>query len=192
MTPLIAAGCLHDRPTTPAPPAPAPSPGTWTLTALSGDTVSWQPALETRAVVFVFLATECPISNRVQPELSRLAGEFEPVVAFLPVYPNDSEDAGMIRRHREDFHLPPEAYRDPQQRLANALGATVTPEVVVLTPDGRLIYRGRVHDQFSGLGSGRPVPVHHDLEDVLTAHLAGAPAIGKVTPAAGCRIERAP
>ena len=49
---------------------------------------------KTRAIVLVFLASDCPISNRYLPELKRLNGEFaQKDVAFWLVYPNFSETA---------------------------------------------------------------------------------------------------
>lgn len=164
---------------------------TWELTALSGQVVSWRPDPPVRAVVFEFLGVECPISNRAQPELSRLARELTPEVEFVPVYPNAGEDAEAIRRHRTEYQLTPVAYRDPRQRLADALEVGVTPEVVALTAGGQLIYRGRINDQFGGLGRGRPAPTRHDLAEALAAFLAGSPPAGVVTPAVGCRIDRA-
>ncbi|MCW5556266.1 MAG: hypothetical protein KIT22_00205 [Verrucomicrobiae bacterium] len=169
-----------------------PNPvATWELTALSGEAVSWRPGPKGRVVVFAFLGADCPISNRAQPELSRLARELSPDVEFVPVYPNAGEDADAIRRHRTEYQLTPVAYRDPKQRLADALQVGVTPEVVALTAGGRLIYRGRINDQFGGLGRGRPEPTRHDLAEALGAFLAGSPPAGRVTPAVGCRIDRA-
>lgn len=179
---FLVAGCAGE---------PKSAPG-WTLTDLSGKEVRWNPPAGTRAVVFIFTGVECPIANRAQPELTRLAREFTPAVTFVPVYPNASEDAAMIIQHRATFELPPEAYRDPRQTLAKALGATVTPEVVAVASDGRLIYRGRVNDQFAGLGLGRPAPTRHDLKDALREFLEGKPPSGIVTPAAGCRIQTTP
>jgi Redoxin len=178
----LVAGCAGE-------PKSAPD---WTLTDLSGNEVRWSSSPDTRAVVFVFTGVECPIANRAQPELTRLAREFTPEVTFVAVYPNASEDAAMIRRHRTTFELPPEAYRDPRQHLAKTLGATVTPEVVALAVDGRLIYRGRVNDQFAGLGLGRPAPTRHDLKDALRDFIEGKLPSGIVTSAAGCRIQTTP
>lgn len=180
----LVAGCASARKTRP--------PHSWELTRLSGTTIDWSPTPGTRAVVFLFLGAECPISNRVQPELTRLAAKFSPAVTFVPVYPNAGEDAAMIRRHRTEYCLTPLAYRDPQQHLADALDVTVTPEVVALADDGSLIYRGRVNDQFAGLGLGRPAPTRHDLQDALKAFLAGQPPTGTITVAAGCSIQRQP
>ncbi|MBN8248171.1 MAG: hypothetical protein J0L84_12095 [Verrucomicrobia bacterium] len=181
---LLGGGCALTR--------KSESPGRWGLTALDGDPVVWRAAPGTRAVVFEFLSVECPISNRAQPELARLARDLAPQVEFVAVYPNAGETAEAIHRHRADFQRAATAYRDPRQQLADALHVGVTPEVVAPTADGRLIYRGRINDQFGGLGQGRPAPTRHDLAEALEAFLSGTPPAGVLTPAVGCRIDRAP
>jgi len=144
-------------------------------------------------VVFEFRGTECPIAARVQPELERLFHEFGPAgVLFVAVYPNGGETAGEIRRVRRDAAQTTEAAMDPQQRLADQLGVTVTPEVVAIAADGHLIYRGRVNDQYGGLGQGRPEPTRHDLEEALRAFLASGEAQGITTEPIGCRVQRLP
>ena len=55
---------------------------------------------EPKADVFVFLAVECPISNRYAPELRRLHEEFNGV-RFALVYPNRDETAGQIKKKPE-------------------------------------------------------------------------------------------
>lgn len=179
---LVGSGCA----------TPNDRSSTWNLTPLSGKQIQWKPAPTTKAVVFLFLAVECPISNRALPQLSRLERQLAPSVDFIWVYPNVSEDESAIRKHRAAFQLSPEAYRDPKLRLAKSLKATVTPEAVVVTPDGRLIYRGRVNDQYTGLGKGRPQPTREDLADALNGYLSGQPPSGIVTRAVGCSIEDLP
>src|SRR5688500_11889538 len=40
------------------------------------------------AIVFIFVSTECPISNRYAPEVQRLRQKFGQKVGFWLVYPN--------------------------------------------------------------------------------------------------------
>ena len=141
-------------------------------------------------MVVVFVGVECPISNRCLPELKTLEDRLSPKgVRFLHVYPNPDESAEIIRRHRGDYLLGTEAFRDPEHQLARKLNAHCTPEVVALAADGRLIYRGRVNDQFTALGVGRPQPTRHDLQEALDAFLGGDAPGGRVTLAVGCTFR---
>lgn len=163
---------------------------TLSLTDLDGKRVLLTPSPSVRALVFVFLGVECPIANRCSPELVRLARDLTPRgIRFYHVYPNPDETPEVIRRHREAYAYPAEAYRDPDLKLARALGARWTPEAVALTPDGSRIYQGRINDQFTALGVGRPAPTRHELAEALEAYLHGGPPLGIVTPRAGCTFR---
>jgi hypothetical protein len=55
-------------------------------------------AAGTRAIVFLFTSTDCPISNRYAPEVRRLAQRFGPDgVVFRLIYPSPSDSADAIR-----------------------------------------------------------------------------------------------
>ena len=45
---------------------------------------------------------------------------------------------------------------DRKHELVKACGATVTPETAVLSPQGKLLYRGRIDDRFARWGQMRP------------------------------------
>jgi hypothetical protein len=149
----------------------------------------FQAPAATKVMVFVFTSTDCPISNRYAPEVRRLSEEFAPRgVVFRLVYPNPADAADAIRHHLSQFGYRMDALRDPHQDLVRIAHATVTPEAAVFTPDRRLVYRGRIDDRVPALGVERPAPTRHDLEDALTATLAGKAASQPITQAFGCFI----
>src|SRR6202521_3151199 len=60
----------------------------------------FQTAADTKAIVFVFISVDCPISNRYAPEIQRLTEKFGPRgVVFRLVYPNPAESPDAIRAH---------------------------------------------------------------------------------------------
>jgi hypothetical protein len=160
--------------------------------ALSGAPVdAMQAPAGTKAIVFIFTSTDCPISNRYAPEVRRIAEAFASKgVAFRLVYPSPSEDAKAIREHMRAYAYADafEPLRDPKQALAKFAGATVTPEAVVVAA-GKVAYRGRIDDRYVDLGRERPSPTQRDLFDALTAILAGKPAPHATTQAVGCFIS---
>jgi hypothetical protein len=144
----------------------------------------------TKAIVFLFTSTDCPISNRFAPEVRRIAAAFAAKgVLFRLVYVNPTEDATAIRDHMAAFAYAgaTEAIRDPKLALAKFVGATVTPEAVVYA-GGRVAYRGRIDDRYVDLGLERPAATTHDLADALVAVLAGTPVPHPTTQAVGCFI----
>jgi hypothetical protein len=145
---------------------------------------------DTRAIVFLFTSTDCPISNRFAPEVRRIATAFAPQgVLFRLVYVNPAEDATAIREHMAAFAYAgaTDAIRDPKHSLVRSVGATITPEAVVYA-GGRVVYRGRIDDRYVDLGVERPAATTHDLADALAAVVAGKPVPHPNTQAVGCFI----
>ena len=159
--------------------------------SLSGAPVdALQAPAGTKAIVFVFTSTDCPISNRYAPEVQRVVGQFSSKsVVFRLIYPNPADQAGAIREHMAAFSYEGalEALRDPAHTLVKFTKATMTPEAVVVA-GGRVVYRGRIDDRYVDLGVERPSPTVHDLADALAAVLAGKPVPHATTQAVGCFI----
>ena len=160
--------------------------------ALSGAPVDALQAPDgTKAVVFIFTSTDCPISNRYAPEVRRIADAFgSKGVVFRLVYPSPSESAPAIREHLAAYSLAGigEAVRDPKLALVRFAGVDVTPEVAVVV-GGRVVYRGRIDDRYVELGRERPAATQRDLFDALSAILAGKPVAHATTKAVGCFIS---
>src|SRR5690349_8988813 len=57
-----------------------------------------------KAIVFVFVRTDCPISNRYAPEIERLHQKYKPRgVAFWLVYPESDTTSDEIARHAKEY-----------------------------------------------------------------------------------------
>ena len=140
-------------------------------------------------VVLLFVQTDCPISNRYAPTIARLHARFQPQgVAFYLVYPDRREDAGAIRRHGREYDFPGQALRDVEHALVKRVGASVTPEAVVLGARGNVVYRGRIDDRYTAFDQVRPQPTRNDLANAIEAALAGRPSDPSATEAIGCFI----
>lgn len=149
----------------------------------------FQIAPDAKAVAFLFVSVECPISNRYAPEIRRVHDAFAPRgVAFRLVYPNPAESPAMIRLHLKDYNLPTGALRDPQQALATFAQATITPEAALYDAHNRRMYLGRIDDRYVSLGLERPAATRHDFADALVATLAGRRVSAPTAPAVGCYI----
>jgi hypothetical protein len=141
------------------------------------------------AVVFVFTSVDCPISNRYAPEVRKLYDTFSSKgVAFWLVYPNPSESSDAIRAHLKAFNYPARALRDPKHALAALTKVKVTPEAAVFDKRGSLVYHGRIDDRYVSIGVERPSATRHDVQDALTAVLAGRTPAAPTQPAVGCFI----
>jgi peroxiredoxin len=141
------------------------------------------------ARVYLFVRTDCPITNRYAPELQRIATEFSNRhVEFFLVYPDRTETQAAIDAHIREYHLPGKPLRDPDRALAKRSEATIAPQAAVFDATGHLAYSGRIDDRYVSVGKSRPAPQTHDLEDAIAAVLAGKPIAQPRTKAIGCYL----
>ncbi len=123
--------------------APAPA---FTLPDTDGATMSLDG--DGAATVVVFTCNHCPYALAWHDRLQRVAREYrDHGVRVLQInsndaqrYPRDAPSAMAARVGRGEFAGP--YLRDETQDVAQAFGATVTPDVFVLDRQGRLAYHG--------------------------------------------------
>ncbi len=157
------------------------------LKASDGQTYKPLEAKGQRATVLVFLMHDCPVTNATVPELARLSREFASHgVQFFGVYASETDKE--IETHRRDYGLPFPGLLDPKLQLARLAGATRVPEAALFSPEGALLYRGRIDDRASKPGAMRAKPSRHDLRLALEAVLAGRQPEQRFTPAIGCYL----
>ena len=146
-------------------------------------------ASKSRVEVFLFVRTDCPITNRYAPELQRINQEFsQRGVRFWLIYPDSTETAAAIENHVAQYHFPGEPLRDPQHKLVELAHATVAPEAAVFDSSGKLMYHGRIDDRYIEIGKSRQTAQVHDLENAIEAVLTGKPVAEAETRAVGCSL----
>ena len=142
------------------------------------------------AGVILFIATDCPISNGYAPEIQRICGaNAARGIGCTLIYEDPGVSADAVRRHLDEYRyrgIP--AAIDHDGSLAARVGASVTPEAVVVDRQGEVRYRGRIDNLYAALGRPRQVVTVHDLQDALTAIAGGRPVAAPHTDAIGCYI----
>ncbi|MEZ5399416.1 MAG: hypothetical protein R2729_07080 [Bryobacteraceae bacterium] len=149
---------------------------TFTLPDAAGKLHSENEFANYKATVFVFLAPECPLSRAVVAEVSAIHSAF----ALRGV---------NILGVNAALPLPFPDLRDPKNTIALQVGATVTPQAVVVSPRGAVLYSGRIDDRSLALGRTRRGTPRRDLRSAVEQVLAGKkPNPARTTPT-GCSIE---
>jgi thiol-disulfide isomerase/thioredoxin len=144
-----------------------------------------------RAVVLLFVSTDCPLSNRYVPEMNRIASTYTPRgVAFYAVQGDATVGLAEVRQHVKQFGYTFPYLIDPEESLAAYTGATATPQAAVLSPHGELLYLGRIDNRLEDFGAERVEVTEFDLRDTLDAVLSGKPVPHPRTKALGCAITR--
>jgi len=73
--------------------------------------------------------------------------------------------------------------------LSRSLGATVTPEAILLDTEGEIIYQGRIDNSYVQIGKRRRVVTTHELSDALDAVVNHTDIKLPRTEAIGCFIN---
>jgi thiol-disulfide isomerase/thioredoxin len=125
------------------------------------------------AGVLVFLAPDCPVSREYLDVLERLARKFEPHgMRFLGIDPAPVATPEAIVERWAGWRASFPILFDPQRRVVRQTGVRVTPEAVVVLPDGQVVYRGRIDDRYRADGQKLNRPTRSELEAALEAILA--------------------
>ncbi|MBX3420745.1 MAG: redoxin domain-containing protein [Pirellulaceae bacterium] len=155
-----------------------------------GRTWSSQEFSPAPAVAVVFLGTECPLAKLYALRISQLEKEYaKSGVVFVAVNPNVQDSLEMMASFARKHDLEMPFLKDPAQELANAVGASRTPEVCLLDGQRHLVYRGRIDDQW-GIGYQKDRPETTELKNAIDAVLANKPVHAPEVAAPGCLIGR--
>lgn len=156
------------------------------LTTIDGKPFSLSSAAKDhKAVVLMWISTQCPYSNAYNAQMKDLANAFASKgVLFVGINSNKTEDAAAVIAHaKANGHTFP-IVKDPNNKVADLYDARRTPEVYVIDPEGKLRYHGRITENHEDPASSP------DLKNALDSFLAGKPIARTETKAFGCTIKR--
>jgi peroxiredoxin len=143
-----------------------------------------------RAILLFFVANDCPVGNSYIPEMNRIEQAYASRgVRTYAVEADLGVPATAAAAYARDYRFGFPLLMDPEQILVRLAGATVTPQAVVLSSDGKqVLYRGRIDNRVEDFGSQRPEATVHDLRNALDAVLAGRRPPAPFTRSIGCAI----
>jgi peroxiredoxin len=155
-----------------------------------GDWSLVKETTDAKAVVVLFLGTECPVNNAYAPVLAAMHAAYKPKgVVFVAVNSNQQDEMAAVARHAKEFGLPFPVLKDEEAAVADKFHAERTPEAFVLDGSLTVRYRGRIDDQYQQ-GVKRAKPTRQDLIEAINEVLAGKEVTQPVTKVAGCPISR--
>ena len=160
----------------------------FTLTTLDGQSFSLSEAARThKAVVVMFIATQCPYSNAYNDRMRDMAASYEKRgVLFVGINSNKTEPAEEVKSHARKHGFTFPLMKDPGNKVADLYDARHTPEIYVVDPQGKLRYHGRIDENYEDASK----VASPDLKNALEEMLAGKPVQKAETKAFGCSIKR--
>jgi peroxiredoxin len=158
----------------------------FTLEDYNGVKHSLSDYKDSKAIVLMFISTQCPVSNSYNGRMNDLCKNYhEKQITFIGINSNKAETIEDIKHHAEEKGFKFPILKDWKNIIANRLGATVTPEIYVLNPDFEILYHGRIDN------SSRIEKVSsRDLRNALEEILASKPVTVSSTKAFGCTIKK--
>ncbi len=166
-------------------------PNSHSLRDLRGSTRQLQGFKDHKAIVLVFLGSDCPVSKLYLPAIIELESKYRGKnVQFLAVYPNELEDMDQVAASAHEMNIPFLVLRDAGQKMAALAGVTRVPTMVLLDGDFKLQYRGRFDDRYTA-AARRQQPGRADLACAIDEVLAGKPVSVAETEVDGCLVGKA-
>ena len=170
----------------PPPPAIGSTVEDFTLPDVDGNQRSLKSLAGENGTVLLFIAVQCPVSNAYNDRMEKLAQDYKAKgIAVIGINSNIAEDAAAVKAHAGENKLTFPILKDPGNKIADKLGASVTPEAYFLDGNNKLLYHGRIDN------SRNATQVEtSDLRNALDAALSGQPIEKAEARAFGCTIKR--
>lgn len=136
--------------------------------------------------VLIFISAQCPVSNAYNERMAKLAQDYRAQgVNVIGINSNVTEPSDVVKRHAAEKNLTFPILKDNGNRIADQLGAQVTPEAYFLDANNKLVYRGRIDN------SRNPATINsNDLREAINAVLQGKAVTKAQARAFGCTIKR--
>ncbi len=142
-----------------------------------------------KGTVLIFISVQCPVSNAYNERMEKLARDYKARgVNVVGINSNATEAADAVKQHATEHGFTFTVLKDAGNKIADRLGARVTPEAYFLDADNKLVYRGRIDNADPRRGGD---VTSDDLRDAIEATLAGKPVVKNEGLAFGCSIKRA-
>jgi peroxiredoxin len=170
----------------PAPPAIGATLEDFTLPDAEGKERSLSSLKGKNGSVLIFVAVQCPVSNAYNERMEKLAQDYKGRgINVIGVNANGTESAEAVKAHAAAHNLSFPILKDPGNKIADRLGASVTPEAYLLDANNKLLYRGRIDN-----AKDASKVESSELRDAIDATLAGKPVAKTTATAFGCSIKR--
>lgn len=171
----------------PAAPAIGATIEDFTLPDVSGQERSLKSLAGKSGTVLLFIAVQCPVSNAYNERMDKLAQDYKAKgIAVIGINSNAKEDADAVKGHAAENKLTFPILKDPANKIADKLGATVTPEAYFLDANNKLLYHGRIDNSRNADQIETT-----DLRNAIDAALTGKAIEKTEAKAFGCTIKRA-
>jgi peroxiredoxin len=162
------------------------------LKDVSGKEISLKDAAGKNGLLVMFSCNTCPYVIKNQDRTKEIC-EYAKANGYGVIIINSNED---LRSNEDSYdamqkYAAEQGYKwnyvvDTDSKLANAFGATRTPENFLFNADGKLVYHGAIDDNPSDASDVK----EQFLRTALNENAAGKEVTKKESKSVGCSIKR--
>jgi peroxiredoxin len=161
------------------------------LPCVDGNKYSLDFFKDSKALIVIFSCNHCPYVQAYEDRIIALQNDFKRKgVSLVAInandtvnYPEDAFDHMIERAKKKGFNFP--YLRDEDQRIASAYGATHTPETFLFDIQRKLVYHGKIDDNWQ-----EPEKVNNSYLKVAVDELLDGKGISvPETFSIGCTIK---
>jgi thiol-disulfide isomerase/thioredoxin len=139
--------------------------------------------------LFVFLSPECPLCKNYTLTLNQLQNEHKEELKIYGIVPGKAYTLKTVNEFKKDYKVVFPLFIDRQKKLTGCLKATVTPEVVLINKEDKVIYRGAIDDWVTELGKQKLKVANEYLRQAVLQYKSQQPITTKYVAPKGCLIN---
>lgn len=142
-----------------------------------------------KPTLYLFLSDECVITQYYITTLNEIEKKYGQDVDMVAIFPNFSSKPKKIEAFYDKYKLSIPYKTDYYKKLSKSLGATITPEAILLDTSGTIVYQGRIDNSYVRIGKRRRVVTSSELSDAISALVKSKEIEVPRTEAIGCFIN---
>lgn len=161
------------------------------LLNVDGNYYSLDSFTEAKVLVVIFTCNHCPYAQALEDRIIAIQNDYRSKGVRLVLinpnedkgYPEDSYEMMKLRSKKKNYPFP--YLRDETQEAAKTYHAACTPDPFVFDEERKLVYNGRIDDNWKDAER----VTRKDLRNVLDCVLEKKAIPFKPLPAMGCSIK---
>lgn len=162
----------------------------FSLPGVDGLNYSLESFSDKKLLCIIFSCNHCPYVKAYEDRIIAIQRDFQNDLQIVAInsndelnYPEDSFEEMKKRAKEKNFNFP--YLRDSDQNIADAYGATHTPEIFLFDKERKLQYHGKIDDNWNYPNQVK----EHYLRNAIIDLLEGREVKVKETYTIGCTIK---
>ena len=143
-----------------------------------------------KALVIIFSCNHCPYVQAYEDRIIEIQKDYSKDVQVVAIssnedvnYPEDSFENMKARAQMKKFNFP--YLHDETQNVAKAYGATHTPEIFLFDKERKLVFHGKIDDNWQAPKSVKSKYLRNAIDELLSGKQISVPETFTI----GCTIK---